>query len=390
MNIVAGVDVAIVGAGPAGLCLATALRGSGLKIAVFERQPRPAIEQAAFDGREIALTWRSVRILRELGIWDRIPADQVFPIRSARVQNGTRRPGMDIAPDSAELGFLVSNHLIRRAAFQAMHENTDAELVASCDIEAVWTNGHGAGLRLADGSVRQTRLLVAADSRFSDTRRALGIPARHLDFGKTMLVCRMNHELPHEHIACEWFGDHQTLATLPLGDRQSSIVLTLPHEKIVALNAMAPESFAREMERRMMGRLGALQLASERFAYPLVAVYPDRFVATRCAAIGDAAVGMHPVTAHGFNLGLLGQQTLANLIQRERGQVDPGSASLLQQYDRIHRRATRPLYLATNAIVRLYTDDSAPARLVRGTLLEIARRVPLVTRQISRALMQAG
>jgi 2-polyprenyl-6-methoxyphenol hydroxylase-like FAD-dependent oxidoreductase len=134
-----------------------------------------------------------------------------------------------------------------------------------------------------------------------------------------------------------------------------------------------------------------MSLASERYAYPLVAVYPSRFVSRRYAVIGDAAVGMHPVTAHGFNLGLVGQDTLAGLVRaaHTRG-ADIASDEVLQRYDRAHRRATLPLFLATNAIVRLYTDDSPPARLVRGALLGAASRVAPIGSLLTRILMQRG
>ncbi|HCT26383.1 MAG TPA: FAD-dependent hydroxylase, partial [Stenotrophomonas sp.] len=47
--------VVVVGAGPAGLCFARALVGSGLQVGLVEVQPRQALAEAAFDGREIAL-----------------------------------------------------------------------------------------------------------------------------------------------------------------------------------------------------------------------------------------------------------------------------------------------------------------------------------------------
>jgi hypothetical protein len=37
-----------------------------------------------------------------------------------------------------------------------------------------------------------------------------------------------------------------------------------------------------------------------------------------------------------------------------------------------------------------YTDESLPARLARRTLLQIARRMPPVSTQLSRALMQSS
>ncbi len=81
-------DVIIIGAGPAGLCLAKALCDLDLKVAVVERQPRAAIAEPAFDGREIALTHASMRLLRDLGIWERLPDDACSPLRAARVMEG--------------------------------------------------------------------------------------------------------------------------------------------------------------------------------------------------------------------------------------------------------------------------------------------------------------
>lgn len=75
--------------------------------------------------------------------------------------------------------------------------------------------------------------------------------------------------------------------------------------------AKDPEAFGRDITRRFGGRLGTMTLVSTRHAYPLVAVYPRKMVALRFACVGDAAVGMHPVNAHGFNFGPLGIDALA-------------------------------------------------------------------------------
>ena len=76
-------DLIISGAGPAGLCLARALSGHGLRLAVVEQQPLAALEDPAFDGREIALTQHSAQLMRTLGLWERIEPHALSPLRDA-------------------------------------------------------------------------------------------------------------------------------------------------------------------------------------------------------------------------------------------------------------------------------------------------------------------
>lgn len=395
-------DVVIVGGGPVGLCLARALGGHGLRIALVEQQPRDALAAPAFDGREIALTQKSVRHLRELDVWERIDARDRSPMRAAKIFNGRSPHALEIdagngSGEHAELGWLVANHLIRRAAFESLQASIathgDVDLIAGATVSAVTANAACARVTLASGAVFTAALVVAADSRFSPTRRMMGIAAEMRDFGKTMLVCRMTHALPHREAAWEWFGYGQTLALLPMnahaqtGAHQSSVVLTLPAHEIESLAALDPAAFGAHLEQRFAGRLGAMQLASTRHLYPLVSVYADRFAATRFATVGDAAVGMHPVTAHGFNFGLTSVATLGEcVLAARRLGGDIGAYSVLHRYEARHRRATRPLFLATRLITDIYTNGTLPARLARDVMLRAAARLAPFRKAVAASL----
>lgn len=386
-------DIVIVGAGPSGLCFARALAGSGLRIAILERQPLTALAAPAFDGREIALTHHSARLLQALGIWQRIPPEAISPLRDARVLNGLSLYAMKIGHQDGgcdELGYLVSNHLIRKAAYEAVSESSEITLLTDSMITSVNTADDAAHLTMADGSRITAQLLIAADSRFSETRRAMGISAFMHDFGRVMMVCAMEHEVPHQHVAWEWFDYGQTLALLPMNGMRSSVVMTMSAPEIEALMQMAEADFNRAIEQRFQHRLGAMRLLSTRHAYPLVTVYPDRFVGKRFALIGDAAVGMHPVTAHGFNFGLRGAEMLATgILQAQQHGDDIAAAALLRRYERAHRHATRPLFLATHAIAKLYNDDSPPARLLRAASLRIGNRITPFKRAVAQMLTEA-
>ena len=109
--------------------------------------------------------------------------------------------------------------------------------------------------------------------------------------------------------------------------------------------------------------------------------------AALCRVVGDAAVGMHPVTAHGFNLGLRSIDALSRLIRqaRQHGQ-DIAHPQLLQRYQREHQSASRGLYMATHALATLYTREETPARLLRQAMLGIGERFTPFKRAVAASL----
>jgi ubiquinone biosynthesis UbiH/UbiF/VisC/COQ6 family hydroxylase len=385
-------DVAIIGAGPAGLALASALAGSGLGVTLVERQDEAVLADPPFDGREIALTHRSQAILRALGAWARLKAGEIAPLCEARVLNGGFPLALRFAPsgeDGEPLGRLVPNQAIRRALFTTAMES-GARLLAGRAVADLTLGTEEGRVALEGGGEIVARVVVAADSRFSAARRRAGIGAEMLDFGRSMIVCRMAHERAHGATATEWFGHGQTIAMLPLTGACSSAVLTLTPAETERMLELDPGAFGAEVTRRYQGRLGTMRLVSTRHAYPLMAVYAHRFAARRFALIGDAAVGMHPVTAHGFNLGLSGAALLAEGLREAAARArDPGGAAVLARYASAHRRASLPLFLATNAIARLYGAESLPARLARAALIGAGAALPPVRRAIVAGLMDA-
>ena len=383
-------QIAIVGAGPAGLCLARSLDGLGLDIRLYEGSSREQLAEPAEDGREIALTHASKALLERLGIWQRLDPAKLSDLRDAAVFDGESASPMRISHadgGSERLGTLVANHRIRKAAWEAVSEQENVEVETGVRVEGTQLTATGRRLFLSDGREVEAGLVIAADSRFSGLRRAAGIGARMRDFGRSMLLAPVTLESDHDHVAWEWFGYDRTLALLPLNGRRASAVITLPHEQARRLSELAEDDFDREVTEMYRHRLGAMHLDGGRHLYPLVGVWPDRLVTERLAAVGDAAVGMHPVTAHGFNLGLTGIDILSGELRRASARgADIADRSALRAYERRHRMASLPLYLATATVVGLYTDDRLPARLLRRSVLRVANRVAPFRQAVARQL----
>ena len=388
-------DILVVGAGPAGLSFAAELAGSGLKITLIEKSPLEILQNPPYDGREIALTHLSREIMQRLGMWDLIPKDDIYPLRDAKVLNGQSdyqlhfpQPTQARGEPADCLGYLISNHNIRKAAYEVVSKLENVTILTGTGVKEVKTSEDEAQVILENGEVLSGRLLLAADSRFSQTRRQLGISSDMHDYSRTMFVCRMKHTLSNQHTAYECFHYGRTIALLPLEEHLTNTVITVDSDKADTIKKMSPEELAASVKEQLKGRLGDMELVSTIHNYPLVGMIAQRFYGKRSALIGDAAVGMHPVTAHGFNLGLSSADLLAKLVleAEQRGQ-DIGATSLLEKYSTKHMLHAQPIYHGTNMLLKLFTNETAPAKILRGLVLRASNNFPplkkLITKQLT-------
>lgn len=385
-------DIIVVGAGPAGLAFARYFKGSRLSITILEKAPLEAIAQPKYDGREIALTHHSKEILQNLGAWQRFNHNDIYTLKDAKVYSGSfdyalhfKVPKDLLALTSIDrLGNLISNHNIRQALYDEVSTLPNVQILTNINIQDIKTTPRQAAVTLKDGTILTSKLLIGADSRLSFVRRELGIGAMMNDFGRTVIVFRVSHPLSNQATAQECFLYGRTLALLPLTETMTNCVITLDNTQAPKLLAMSDDELALEVQRMMNDKLGKLTIAGTIHHYPLMGVHAKTFVSTRAALIGDSAVGMHPVTAHGFNLGLMSADILATLIlQANEQNKDIGSDSLLKRYDHRHQRHTRPLYHGTNAMVSLFTNDAKPMHAVRDIALRVSNHLPPIKRWIA-------
>ena len=384
------VDVLIAGGGLNGPTLALALAGAGLSVAVADA--RPADDRAAkdFDGRAYALALASTRLLRALGLWDELaPLSQ--PILQVKASQG--RAGDGAGPfflhfDSAEIeegpvGWMLEDRFLYGALLAAMQGRV--RHLPGIAVAGQEPGAAGITATLSAGSQITARVLIGADGRGSGVAERAGIVRRGWDYGQTALVASVDHDLPHEGIAHQYFMATGPLAILPLPGNRSNIVWSETHANARAIAALDDAGFLDVLRPRFGDFLGAIRLAGPRFSYPLSLSLAERYAAPRVALVGDAAHGVHPIAGQGLNLGLRDVAALAEVLtDASRRGEDIGAIDVLERYQTWRRFDATSLALGMDTVNRLFASDNALISAGRGLGMGLVSAIAPLRRRFMR------
>jgi 2-octaprenyl-6-methoxyphenol hydroxylase len=383
------VELVVVGGGLSGLALAIACAGTGLAVALVDREDPARMLDQTFDGRTTALAYGSQQVLATLGLWDGLAAE-AEAIREIRVADGGSH--LFLHYDHRDLGdhplgFIVENQVLRRVLWQRARELPSLALLAPCAVERVSYDVDGATAALSDGTSLKAALVAAADGRNSPLRTAAGIAVVTWSYPQTGIVCTVRHEEPHRGIAVEHFLPAGPFAILPMTGNRSSIVWTERAALAPALMALDDQEFLAELASRFGDYLGALALDGPRWSYPLSFLHATRYGAMRLALVGDAAHVIHPIAGQGLNLGIRDVAALAELIvDARRLGLDIGLA-VGERYERWRRLDAIMLSAVTDGLNRLFSNTMPPLMLARDLGLAAVERLPPLKRLFMRHAM---
>ncbi|MCX7301458.1 MAG: UbiH/UbiF/VisC/COQ6 family ubiquinone biosynthesis hydroxylase [Rhodobacterales bacterium] len=385
-------DIVIVGGGLNGPALALALAQGGFSVTVIDTLPVDTRADPGFDGRAYALALTSRRLLKAIGVWDRVKAE-AQPMLEIKVSDG--RAGEGPSPwmlhfDHAEIeegpmGHLVEDRHLRRAFLDAMAKQPRITHRAGETVLAQVVGPLGITVTLSSGSEITGALLVGCDGRASGTAQRAGIGRTGWGYGQTAVVCAVSHEHPHGGVAHQFFMPHGPLAILPLTGHRSSIVWSETESRAAELMALDDDAFLAALRPAFGSFLGEIALAGGRYSYPLNLTLARSFIADRVALVGDAAHGVHPIAGQGLNAGLRDVAALADVLgaARRRGE-DPGSAQALQRYQEWRRFDTATLAMATDVFNRLFSNDNPVLRGLRDLGMGAVNAVPALRRGFMR------
>jgi 2-octaprenyl-6-methoxyphenol hydroxylase len=368
-------DLAIAGAGIAGLTLACALKDSGLRIALIEAKPKTAGLQ---QRRAYHLSLMTGRIFEGLGIWQSI-LPHITTFRQISLADADYPAIVNLRPEdlgTQNLGYVGEHCVLVQALLDALDGHEAVTWLCPAEVVGVEYGADQAMVQLADGRTIATKLLVAADGSRSPLRQQAGIKTRGWQYWQSCVTAVIRSEKPHESIAREHFWESGPFATLPLPGNRCQIVLTAPHEEAQQWANGAEAGFLAELERRYGGALGKLEMVGERLLFPVQLMQSDRYVRSRLALVGDAAHCCHPVGGQGLNLGIRDVAALAQVLQgAQRQGKDLGDLSVLRRYERWRKLENLVILGFTDFLDRSFSSRWLPLVWVRRLGLRVMRGV---------------
>ena len=366
-------EIAVIGAGPAGLVAALALFHHGHDVLLIAPPASPA------DWRTSALLSGSVALLDTLGIWERFKA-RAAPLKRMRIVDATRRliraPEVTFSAD--EIGLDAFGYNIRNSDLVSGLDELVAELkIPRLDalVDNAKVDADGVSVTLSDGRTVQAKLAAAADGRHSLMREAAGISVTEWRYPQAALVVNLSHSLPHHDTSTEFHTEHGPFTLVPLGPNQSSLVWVGKPEEHQRRMTLSDDALAVEVEDRSQSVLGTLSVASPRQLFPLSGMTARRFAAKRVALIGEAGHVVPPIGAQGLNLGL---RDVAALVETLDKAADPGRSDLLERYDRVRQFDVVSRTGAIDALNRTVLSDFLPAQAARGLGLFLMDHIPVL------------
>lgn len=380
-------DVVIAGGGMVGASLALALQPLGLRVAMVEPVARHAESQPSFDDRSTALSRSSQRMFEALGVWDAI-AEAAAPITAIHVSDRGRFgfAHIDAEEQGVEaLGYVVINRVLGGLVADALNAAGGLDVLCPARIVAARLAPEQATVSLDDGRALTARLLVAADGAKSAVRSMAGIPVRRTDYGQRAIIGNLQPGTPLASRAYERFTETGPLAILPVAGGRAAFVWNVPEADAERRLGLDDGAFLAELQQAFGYRLGRFSRVGERASYPLMLTRAARLTAQRVVLVGNAAHGLHPAAAQGFNLGLRDAAALCDCLADAPG--DAGAADLVSRYAKWRRRDQQKLVRFTDGLVRLFGSSAPPLRLARNVAMLGFDLVPGVRRLFARHTM---
>jgi 2-polyprenyl-6-methoxyphenol hydroxylase-like FAD-dependent oxidoreductase len=358
-------DVLIVGAGPTGLTLATALALRGVHATVIDRQ-------AAGDNtsRAAVIHARTLEVLEPLGVTPTLVSLGVQAQRfTIRDRDRVLIPiAFGALPTRYPYTLMVSQAVTERVLLGRLVA-LGGRVLRPRSLQRLVHDASGATATLDDGSALRARYVVGCDGMHSAVREQAHIPFNGGSYGESFVLAdvRLSGAVPRDEVIL-YFSPAGMVVVAPLPDGVHRIVATVdeaPEQPSAAYVQALLDARGPEQERALVREV----LWGSRFrVHHRVA---DSYRTGRVLLAGDAAHVHSPAGGQGMNVGMLDAMALSDALV----QALAGNDAALDGYGAARRPVAQQVVKFADMLTRLATVRPS-LRVLRNAVLGAVSRIP--------------
>ncbi|MFD9328636.1 FAD-dependent oxidoreductase [Streptomyces sp. NPDC060065] len=346
-------EVAVVGAGPAGLALAVTLAASGVDFVVLDK-----LAEGANTSRAAVVHARTLEVLDELGASEELIARGIQVTRFA-VREGSRRlltVPFEKLPTAHPYTLMVPQYETESVLLDRLRA-LGGDVHRPYEVASVVQDEDGVTLTMSTGETLRAAYAVGADGMHSTVREAAGIGFTGSAYSESFVLADA---------VMDW-APGPSEVSLTFGTDGLTVVAPLPggHYRVVATVDDAPPTpdlafVQRLLDERAPGQAKVTGIAwSSRFrVHHRVA---DRYRAGRLFLAGDAAHVHSPAGGQGMNTGIQDGYALGQALATGR----------LDDYEARRRPVAQRVVAFTDRMTRMATTRNPMARVVRNIALPL-------------------
>jgi len=315
-------DVIVVGAGLVGAAFALYLaKQMDVSVVLVERGSR--IQDSGKPNQRVsALGQVAIELLRQVQVWDKLPASAYHAYRSMFVWDECSHGELAFKASDYqvdELGYIVDNVACVMALQNALEQQKNIDVRYHYSVDQLSVQDGSAVLvgrnQGEDNDVTlQAKLVVGADGQQSWVRQQLAITAQRFNYEQLGIVATISTQRPHQDTAWQCFLNSGPVAVLPLANGDSSIVWSADQALAQRLMNYDDDQFMDELTQVIGPYVGRVNHVSKRHAFPLQSIKAQNYYVPNAMLIGDAAHGIHPLAGQGANLGFKDAKALVDCL----------------------------------------------------------------------------
>lgn len=348
-------EIIIIGGGPIGLTMAFLLIKKGVRVSILDS----GLTKSS-DGRVLALSYASISLFKELGIWNSDLATVINEVHISHKGLGVNRilakeldlPNLGCTVKYADICQILENIVLNNELCEFI--KTEVSEVKPGRNYATINHNNGSGIQC----ITADAVILAEGGKVN----VVGLNHEVHDYNQTAIIAKITTTVKQNGIAYERFGNDGGLVLLPY---QNGYTL------VWSLNNNLVENFTVEsLEEKLcnlpfMDRFCGFGIIGDIHHFPLKLRYTKKRVLDNVVLIGNSAQTVHPVSAQGMNLGLRDAKILSDVIINAMSN-DVINLEKFKEYDNLRMCDTKLVIDFTHYLAKFVDSDSIMTNHIRG------------------------